>query len=140
MPSEYVSELRDALHRYVRNRLVPLEFKVADDDRVPEEVVAEMRQMGLFGLTVPEEYGGLGLSVSDEIELVFELTWTSLAFRSLVAMNLGVGSQGLVMDGTDEQKRKWLPAIASGACITAFCLTEPDSGSDSAALRTSAEP
>lgn len=139
MQSDQVQALRDALRRYVRTRLVPLEFIVAEEDSVPEEIVAEMRQLGLFGLTVPEEYGGLGLSVSDEIELVIELTWTSLAFRSLIAMNIGVGSQGLVMDGTDEQKQRWLPPIASGECITAFCLTEPESGSDSAALQTRAD-
>jgi acyl-CoA dehydrogenase len=138
MPSESLSELRDPLRRFVRERLVPLEFQVAEDDRLPDDIVEQMRGMGLFGITIPEEFGGLGLPLSDEIELVFELTWASLAFRSIVAMNLGVGSQGIVVDGTTEQKAQWLPRIASGEIITSFCLTEPDSGSDSAALRTTA--
>ncbi|HWK65826.1 MAG TPA: acyl-CoA dehydrogenase family protein [Rhizobiaceae bacterium] len=138
MPSESISELREPLRRFVRERLVPLEAQVAESDRLPDEVVAEMRDMGLFGITIPEEFGGLGLPLSEEIELVFELTWASLAFRSVIAMNLGVGSQGIVADGTLEQKTMWLPRIASGEIITSFCLTEPDSGSDSAALRTSA--
>jgi acyl-CoA dehydrogenase len=139
MNSSVVLELSAALHRYVRERLVPLEAEVAESDRVPEHVIAEMRDMGLFGLTIPEEFGGMGLSVSDEIRLIFELTWTSLAFRSIVAMNLGVGSQCLVVDGTEGQKRAWLPKIASGEVITSFCLTEPNSGSDSASLRLSAK-
>jgi len=128
--------MRDHLRRFVRERLVPLELRVAEEDRLPDEVVAEMREMGLFGLSIPEEFGGLGLRLSEEVELVFELTWASLAFRSVIAMNLGVGSQGIVADGTDAQRREWLPRIASGETITSFCLTEPDSGSDSAALRT----
>jgi acyl-CoA dehydrogenase len=138
MQSIDVDALRGGLRRFVRERLVPLEFRVAEDDRVPDAVIDEMRAMGLFGLTVPTEYGGLGLDLAAEVELAMELTWTSLAFRSVVAMNLGVGSQGLVVDGTATQKDEWLPRIASGEIITAFCLTEPDSGSDSAALQTRA--
>lgn len=133
-----IAALREAVSTYVRDRLVPLEEWVADNDRLPPEVVAEMREIGLFGLTVPEEYGGLGLALSQEIDLVIALTWTSLAFRSILAMNLGVGSQGLVMDGTPEQRAAWLPRIANGEVVTAFALTEPGSGSDSAALRTTA--
>lgn len=132
------TELLEGLRRYVRDRLVPLEAKVADEDRVGDEIIAEMREMGLFGLTVPEEYGGLGLPLSEEIELVYELTWASLAFRSVVAMNIGIGAKAILEDGTDEQKRRWLPAIASGETITSFCLTEPSSGSDSASLTLSA--
>src|SRR5262249_53726779 len=92
---------------------------------------------GLFGLTVPEEYGGLGLSVSEEVEIIKELCWASAAFRSVIGINLGVGSQGLVMDGTEAQKREWLPKLAAGA-VASFALTEPGSGSDSAALITKA--
>lgn len=136
MLSDAAISMRDHLRRYVRERLVPLEARVEEEDRVPDEVVAEMRGMGLFGISIPEQYGGLGLGLADEVELVFELTWASLAFRSVLAMNVGVGSQGIVVDGTEQQRQQWLPRIASGEVITAFCLTEPDSGSDSAALRT----
>lgn len=130
--------LRDSVQRYTRERLVPLEDRVAREGSIPDDVVSELREMGLFGISIPPEYGGLGLNVAQEVELIIELTWASAAFRSLLAMNVGVGSQAILMDGTDEQKRQWLPRIASGELIAAFALTEPDSGSDSAALRTRA--
>ncbi|ODS69334.1 MAG: acyl-CoA dehydrogenase [Bordetella sp. SCN 67-23] len=138
MDRESFEAARDSLRRYVRERLVPLEDRVAAENRIPEEVVGEMRDMGLFGLTIPESHGGLGLTVAQEVELVIELTWASAAFRSLIAMNLGVGSQGILVDGTDAQRDAWLPRIASGEVIAAFALTEPDSGSDSASMRTRA--
>src|SRR3546814_5340934 len=94
--------------------------------------------MGLFGLTTPEEQGGLGLRSSEEIEVIMELTWSSAAFRSIVGINLGLGSQALLIDGTPDQQVEWLPRIATGEVIVSFCLTEPGSGSDSAALLTSA--
>lgn len=138
MDKETLAQFTDTVRRYVRERLVPLEDKVAEDDRVPQEVIDEFREMGLFGLTTPEAYGGLGLSVAEEIEVLFELTWASAAFRSLIGINIGVGSMGLVLEGTEAQKQAWLPRIASGEVIASFCLTEPDSGSDAAALTTSA--
>lgn len=133
-----LEQFRDAVKRYVRQRLIPLESTVADEDRVPDGVLDDFRNMGLFGLSTPEHYGGLGLTCQQEIEIIMELSWASAAFRTLVGINLGLGSQGILIDGTEEQKREWLPRIASGEVITGFCLTEPDSGSDSAALRTRA--
>jgi acyl-CoA dehydrogenase len=130
--------LVDTVRRYTREHLVPLEAAVADNDEMPASVVRDFRDMGLFGLTTPEAYGGLGLACAEEIEIIIELCWASPAFRSTIGINLGLGSQGLVLDGTEAQKVQWLPKIASGEVITSFCLTEPDSGSDSAALRTSA--
>jgi acyl-CoA dehydrogenase len=118
---------------------VPAEALVADTDEIPAHIVAQMREMGLFGMTVPEEYGGLGLSSEEEVLAVFELCKTSPAFRSIMGTNLGIGTQGIVIDGTEEQKRRWLPAMASGEVIASFALTEPGSGSDSAALRTTAK-
>ena len=97
-----------------------------------------MRELGLFGLTVPEAYGGLGLTVEEEVRIVFELGWTSPAFRSVIGTNNGIGSQGLVMDGTEAQKQRYLPGLASGAIIGSFALTEPEAGSDAGALVTSA--
>jgi acyl-CoA dehydrogenase len=136
--TDLLEALLTTLRRFVRERLVPLEHKVAEDDRLPDDIIQEMRELGLFGLTISEAYGGLGLSVSEEVEAMIELTWASAAFRSIIAMNVGVGSQGILMDGTDAQKDYWLPKIASGEVITSFALTEPDSGSDSASLRTRA--
>lgn len=133
-----LDHLVQTLRSYVRNRLVPLEDQVAETDEIPEDVISDFREMGLYGLSTPEDYGGLNLDVAEEIQLVLELTWTSAAFRSLVGINLGLGSQAILMDGTDAQRERWLPKIASGEVVTSFCLTEPDSGSDSAALRTRA--
>lgn len=133
-----LEQFRDSVRRYVREKLVPIEAMVADEDRVPDFVLEDFRSMGLFGLSTPEEYGGLGLACQQEIEVIMELSWASAAFRTLVGINLGLGSQGILIDGTEAQKRAWLPRIASGEVITGFCLTEPDSGSDSAALKTRA--
>ena len=133
-----LDQLLDTVRRYVRERLVPLETEVAENDAVPPEVIAEMRDLGLFGLSIPEEHGGLGLSVSDEVRVVQELGWTSPAFRSVFGTNVGIGSQGIVIDGTDVQKAHWLPRLASGETIASFALTEPEAGSDAGSLRTSA--
>jgi acyl-CoA dehydrogenase len=137
MDRETLDLLRDTVRRYTREKLVPIEDQVAENDAVPESVLADFRELGLYGLTIPEEYGGLGISMSDEVELVIELTWASVAFRSALGMNLGVGTQGLVQDGTEDQKREWLPKLAAGM-VASFAITEPDSGSDSAALTTRA--
>jgi acyl-CoA dehydrogenase len=131
-------QLIATVRRFVAERLRPIEAEVAETDRVPDDVLAEMRALGLFGLTIPEEYGGLDLSMEDECLVGIELGRTSPAFRSAFGTNVGIGSQGLVMFGTPEQKRKWLPGIASGEIVTSFALTEPEAGSDSASVQTRA--
>ncbi|HYE43899.1 MAG TPA: acyl-CoA dehydrogenase family protein [Caulobacteraceae bacterium] len=131
-------QLIDTVRRFVTERLRPLEGKVAEDDAVPDDVVAEMRELGLFGLSIDPEYGGLGLTMEEECLVAVEMGRTSPAFRSVFGTNVGIGSQGLVMFGTDEQKAHWLPAIASGELVTSFALTEPEAGSDSAAVQTRA--
>lgn len=135
---ETFSQLIDTVRRFVEERLVPLEAEVSENDRVPAALVDDMRELGLFGLSIPEDYGGLGLSVEEEVRIIVELGHTSPAFRSVFGTNTGIGSQGIVIDGTDEQKRKYLPKLATGEIIGSFALTEPDSGSDAASLRTSA--
>jgi len=135
---ETFEALIDTVRRFVAERLRPLEAQVGDEDEVPQEIVREMREMGLFGLSIPEEYGGLGLTMAEEVRVALEFGRTSPAFRSVFGTNVGIGSQGLVMAGTDAQKRAWLPGIASGEVITSFALTEPDAGSDSASVRTRA--
>lgn len=136
--SDTIDALVDAVRRYVRERLIPLEEQVADEDRMPPEVVEEMKEMGLFGISIPEVYGGLGLTVSEEVRLVQELGYTSPAFRSVFGTNVGIGSQGIAIDGTEAQKREFLPKLASGELIGSFALTEPDAGSDAGSLRTTA--
>jgi len=131
-------QLIDTIRRFVAERLVPRESEVAENDHMPDELVQEMRELGLFGLSIPQEYGGLGLTVEEEVHVIIELGHTSPAFRSVFGTNTGIGSQGIVIDGTDEQKSKYLPKLASGELIGSFALTEPDSGSDAASLRTMA--
>jgi len=138
LDKDVLDQLLDTLGRFVREKLVPLEHKVAEDDAIPAEVIAAMREMGLFGLSIPEEYGGLGLSMADEVQVAFQLGQTSPAFRSLIGTNNGIGSQGIVIDGTEEQKRSYLPRLAAGEIVGAFALTEPESGSDAGSLRTTA--
>jgi acyl-CoA dehydrogenase len=130
--------LIDSVARFVRTRLVPAEPIVAETDEIPAELIHDMRELGLFGLAIPEEFGGLGLTMEEEVRVAFELAWTSPAFRSLIGTNNGIGSQGLIIDGTPEQKQKYLPRLASGELIASFALTEPDAGSDAASLRSSA--
>jgi acyl-CoA dehydrogenase len=126
------------VRRFVRERLVPAEEEVAQTDVIPEDIVADMKALGLFGLTIPEEYGGLGLTMEEEALVVIELCRTSPAFRSMFGTTVGIGSQGIVMDGTPEQKQAWLPRLSTGELIASFALTEPDAGSDAASLRTTA--
>jgi acyl-CoA dehydrogenase len=131
-------QLIDTVRRFVAERLRPLEARIAEDDAIPEDILAEMRALGLYGLSIPEAYGGLDLSMEEECLVAIELGRTSPAFRSAFGTNVGIGSQGLVMFGTAEQKAKWLPGIASGEIVTSFALTEPEAGSDSAQVRTKA--
>ncbi len=138
MDADSFSLLLDTLRRFVTERLRPLEAQVEADDAIPDSLVAEMREMGLFGLSIPEEHGGLGLTMAEEIEVAIVLGGTTPAMRSTFGTNVGIGSQGLVRDGTPEQKAEWLPRIASGEIITSFALTEPDIGSDSANVKTRA--
>lgn len=135
---ETMNVLLDNVARFVRERLVPNEERVAETDEIPADIVDDMKALGLFGLTIPEQYGGLDLTMEEEVLVMFELGKTSPAFRSIIGTTVGIGSQGIVIDGTDEQKAKWLPKLASGATIASFALTEPESGSDAASLKTRA--
>src|SRR5688500_646510 len=138
LDSDIFDALLDTVRRFVAERLRPLEAQVDREDEVPHEIVREMRELGLFGLSIPEEYGGLGLSMSEEVRVAIELGRTTPAFRSVFGTNVGIGSQGLVMAGSDAQKREWLPRIASGEIVTSFALTEPGAGSDSANVQSRA--
>ncbi|VVD62056.1 acyl-CoA dehydrogenase [Pandoraea eparura] len=130
--------LQASVERFIQERLVPAEDIVEEQDDVPADIVDDMRTLGLFGLSIPEEFGGIGLSMSQEVQVAYALGQTALAFRSVVGTNIGIGSQGILMDGTPEQKAAFLPRIASGELIVSFALTEPDAGSDAASLRTRA--
>ena len=138
MDGETFSLLKQTVRRFVDERLAPNEDRVEHEDAVPEEIIQEMRDLGLFGLSIPEAYGGLGLTMSEEAAVIFELGRTSLAYRSVIGTTVGIGSQGIVMDGTEEQKLAWLPRLASGEIIASFALTEPNAGSDAASIATTA--
>lgn len=138
LDQETLNQFVETIRRYVRERLVPLEELVAEEDRIPEDVIDEMKEMGLFGISIPEEFGGLGLSMSEEVAIIQEMGYTSPVFRSMFGTNVGIGSQGIIMDGTPEQKERYLPLLASGELIGSFALTEPDAGSDAGSVRTTA--
>ena len=139
MDAETYGLLRSAVQRFVTEKLIPNEDRVEQEDAVPEEIISEMRELGLFGLSIPEEYGGLGLTMAEEAGVIRELGRTAFAFRSVIGTTVGIGSQGIVIDGTEEQKRTWLPRMATGEIIASFALTEPGAGSDAASVRTSAK-
>jgi acyl-CoA dehydrogenase len=136
------AEIRDALieqvRRFVTEKCVPAEAEVSENDEVPQSIVDEMKALGLFGIAVPEQYGGLALDMETECLVAFELGKTSPAFRSVAGTNIGIGSQALVLFGTEAQKERWLPGVASGDLIASFALTEPEAGSDAASLTTKA--
>lgn len=127
-----------AVERFVAERLLPNEALVEEQRRVPDDILGEMAALGLFGLSIPERWGGLGLGMEDEVAVLIALCRANLSFRSAIGINNGVGSHGLLTYGSDAQRERYLARMAAGEMITAFCLTEPDCGSDAAALRTSA--
>ncbi|PLC51250.1 acyl-CoA dehydrogenase [Pollutimonas subterranea] len=130
--------LEEGVRRFIKEVLIPREEEVAETDQIPADVIAQMKEIGLFGLSLPEEFGGLGVTMEEEVRIAFELGQTSPAFRSLIGTNNGIGAMGIYLDGTDEQKQAYLPRLASGELIGSFALTEPEAGSDAASLRTTA--
>lgn len=136
--ADLLDSLVQTVRRFVRERLVPAEAEVEETDAIPPRLIAEMRDLGLFGLSIPEDYGGLGLTMEEEVRVALELGQTSPAFRSVFGTNNGIGAQGIIVDGTAAQKRHWLPRMAAGTVIGSFALTEPDVGSDAASVKTTA--
>lgn len=138
LDEETFDSLLDVVRRFVDDELIPAECEVAAKDAIPASIVGQMRNLGLFGLSIPTEYGGIGLDVEEEVRVMLLLGRASPAFRSLIATNVGIGSQGIVIDGTAAQKARYLPQIADGSSIGSFALTEPETGSDAGSVRTSA--
>lgn len=135
---ETLDQLIGMVDKFVKERLVPAEQETAEQFQIPDAIVREMKDLGLFGMTIPEEYGGLGLTMEEEIYVAMALGRTSPAFRSILGTNNGIGSAAVVFDGTEEQKQRFLPKYASGEWVGCFCLTEPDVGSDAGAVKTTA--
>jgi len=138
LDAETLNQLLGTVRRFARERLIPAEASVAQSDEIPTALVDEMRALGLFGLTIAPDYGGLGLTAWEEMQVAMELCYASPVFRSVVGTNIGIGSRAISLDGTPEQRRNYLPKLASGEIIGAFALTEPDFGSDAASIRTKA--
>ena len=128
----------EKVRSFVKERLDPISLQVEEEGQIPEEIVEEMRRLGLFGLSIPETYGGIGLSTLAEVMVYEEMTRANACFRSRIGTNNGIGSMGILFDGTEEQKQKYLPRIASGQSTAAFALTEPNAGSDAAQINTNA--
>jgi acyl-CoA dehydrogenase len=137
MDADLFEQFIEQLHRYVRERLIPAEREIIETDQIPEAIVQEMRDMGLFGLTMPEEYGGAGMNITQYARTINTLSYAMPAFRSIISINIGMVCSALKNGGTDAQKAHWLPRLAAGE-IASFGLTEPGSGSDSAAMQTMA--
>ncbi|HAD37486.1 MAG TPA: acyl-CoA dehydrogenase [Gammaproteobacteria bacterium] len=133
-----LDQLLETVTRFVSQELIPHEAQVAEQNEIPAELVDKMAELGLFGLSIPTAYGGLGLTMEEECLVALELGQTSPAFRTVVGTNIGIGSQGLIMDGRPDQKDYWLPRLASGEVISSFALTEPEAGSDAGSIRTTA--
>jgi acyl-CoA dehydrogenase len=137
MDADIFEQFTEQLHRYVRERLIPAEKQVLETDLIPDDILDEMRQLGLFGLTMPEEFGGAGMNIQQYVRTIRELSYAMPCYRSITSINIGMVCSALKNGGTAEQKAEWLPRLAAGE-IASFGLTEPGSGSDSAAMQTMA--
>ena len=133
-------ELIEVLRDFIRREVMPAEAGIDESDEIPDRLIVQAKEMGLYGYALPAEFGGLGLSVEQQVLVTMELGYTSPAFRSLFGTNNGIAGQVLVLAGTEEQRKQWLPRLASGEVVASFALTEPDAGSDPSRLVTSAVP
>ncbi|QXV57782.1 acyl-CoA dehydrogenase family protein [Amycolatopsis sp. TNS106] len=140
VPEDVFADVLAQIDDFVRTRVMPRELEIMSTDAIPADLRAQAAEMGLFGYAIPQEWGGLGLDPVQDVEVAMTLGYTSLALRSMFGTNNGIAGQVLVGFGTDEQRARWLPGIASGEVVASFALTEPGAGSNPAGLRTSAKP
>ncbi len=131
-------QLLDVVRGFIRREVMPAEAGIDESDEIPARLIEQAKEMGLYGYALPAEYGGLGLSVDQQVRLTIELGYACPAFRSLFGTNNGIAGQVLVLAGTEEQRKHWLPRLASGEVVASFALTEPDAGSDPSRLVTTA--
>ncbi|MFE6615560.1 acyl-CoA dehydrogenase family protein [Amycolatopsis sp. NPDC057786] len=140
VPDDVFADVLGQIDDFVRTRVMPRELEIMNTDAIPADLRKQAAEMGLFGYAIPQEWGGLGLDLVQDVEVAMTLGYTSLALRSMFGTNNGIAGQVLVGFGTDEQRARWLPGIASGEVVASFALTEPGAGSNPAGLRTSAKP
>ncbi|MCF6506904.1 acyl-CoA dehydrogenase [Blastococcus sp. MG754426] len=138
MDAEDFRQVKDAVRQLIRESVLPREEQIEEEDRIPDDLRAQAAEMGLFGYALPEDYGGLGVTMTEDVELAMEFGYTTPAFRSLFGTNNGISGQVIAKFGSDEQKRRYLPRLSAGELIGSFALTEAEAGSDPSALRTSA--
>ncbi|MBI4940506.1 MAG: acyl-CoA dehydrogenase family protein [Actinobacteria bacterium] len=138
VPDDVFADVLAQVKDFVRTRVVPRETEIMTEDEIPKDLRTAAADMGLFGYAIPQEWGGLGLDLVQDVELAMELGYTSLSLRSMFGTNNGIAGQVLVGFGTEEQKAAWLPRLASGEVVASFALTEPGAGSNPAGLRTTA--
>ncbi|SEL55951.1 acyl-CoA dehydrogenase [Blastococcus sp. DSM 46786] len=136
--AEDFRQVKDAVRQLIRESVLPREEQIEEEDRIPDDLRAQAAEMGLFGYALPEDYGGLGVTMSEDVELAMEFGYTTPAFRSLFGTNNGISGQVIAKFGNEEQKKKYLPRLSAGELIGSFALTEAEAGSDPSALRTSA--
>ncbi len=139
VPDDVFADVLKQINHFVHTRVLPREIEIMTTDAIPDDLRKQAAEMGLFGYAIPQEWGGLGLDLTQDVDVAMELGYTSLALRSMFGTNNGIAGQVLVGFGTDEQKAQWLPGIASGDVIASFALTEPGAGSNPAGLRTTAK-
>src|SRR6478672_3050106 len=140
VPDDVFADVLKQITHFVRSRVMPREIEIMATDVIPDDLRAQAADMGLFGYAIPQDWGGLGLDLVQDVAVAMELGYTSLALRSMFGTNNGIAGQVLVGFGTDEQKARWLPGIASGEIVASFALTEPGAGSNPAGLKTTAKP
>lgn len=140
VPDDVFADVLSQINDFVRTRVIPREAEIMDTDAIPQDLCEQAAAMGLFGYAIPQDWGGLGLDLVQDVEVAMALGYTSLSLRSMFGTNNGIAGQVLVGFGTEEQQARWLPRIASGEIVASFALTEPGAGSNPAGLRTRATP
>ena len=120
----------DSIRRLVRDALIPAEPRLDGQETLPEDLTLRLAEIGLFGISIPSRWGGLGLTMEQQVRVMFEVTYASAVYRARFSTTIGLGSQPILYNGTDAQRAEWLPRMASGAATAAFALTEPEAGSD----------
>ena len=138
MLSPEVVRLCEEVRRFVENEVDPRAGWIEEHDAIPEELVRMARGMGLFGITIPEQYGGVGLDLAGKCAIEEVMGRSNYAFATFLGNHTGIGTAGIVALGTEAQKKKYLPRMASGEWLGCFALTEPQAGSDPAAMCASA--
>jgi acyl-CoA dehydrogenase len=139
MDYDQLQDIRSLVRTFVRSEVLPLESEIDERDEVPQAIRDAAKEMGLFGMTLPTEYGGLGLNLEESVQLLFETGYVTPAFRSMFGTTIGIAGHVLINGGTEAQKKRWLPLFATGEAVAAFALTEADAGSDPSAMRTTAD-